>query len=412
MKFDTIEQAIEDVKAGKMIVIVDDDDQRSKGDLMMAAEKITPQDIGFMATNAKGIICAPVTQKRARDLGLFLMVEGERDGMQPAYTVSVDKKGIGSGISANARAITIKALSDASLTRDDFKRPGFVFPLIAKEGGVLKRAGNTEAAVDLAKLAGLTPAGVICQVLDDSGEVMLLNGLEKFAQDHDLSIISVADLIKHRRVSDKHVTMAAKAKMQTEYGNFEIIAFENSLSGEHHVALVMGDIENQDEPVLVRVHSECLTGDAFHSLRCDCGQQLNAALAQIGREGRGVLLYMRQEGRGIGLVNKIKAYSLQDKGLDTVEANVELGFDPDLRDYGVGAQILYSLGIRKMRLLTNNPTKVVGLSGYGLEVVERVQIEFDPNENNAFYMQTKKEKMGHFLEKSGVILNTMEHQEG
>lgn len=395
--FDSIEQAIKDLQAGKVVVVLDDEDRENEGDIICAAEFCTPEQVNFMASQAKGLICVALPSEKAIALDLAPMVPDNTALHGTRFTVSIDYlHGTSSGISASDRSATIKALVQPNIKPDDFGRPGHIFPLIAVEEGVLRRAGHTEAVVDLMKLGGLQPVGVLCEILAEDGTMMRTPQLMEFSEKHQLSIITVKDLIRYRLNKEQLVTAVAEAKLPTEFGDFMLQVFANTVDGKEHVALVKGTW-NEDEPILVRVHSECLTGDIFHSLRCDCGPQLSAALYMIQEAEKGVLLYMRQEGRGIGLVNKVKAYSLQEQGLDTVEANVQLGFQPDPRDYGIGAQILASLGVRKMKLLTNNPTKRVGLESYGLEVVERVPIEMQPNSVNRDYLETKKVKMGHLL---------------
>lgn len=396
-KFNTIEEAIEDIREGRLIVVVDDEDRENEGDLLMAAEKVTPEAINFMAKYGRGLICMPMSGDRLKDLDIPQMVEHNTDNHQTAFTVSIDSAETTTGISAHERAFTIQKVLDPSVKATDFRKPGHIFPLEAREGGVLKRAGHTEAAVDLAKLAGLYSAGVICEIMNEDGTMARIPELMEFVKKHGLKIITIADLIAYRRKNEILIDHVAEANMPTKYGDFRIIGYENKLNGEHHVALVKGDVDD-GQPVLVRVHSECLTGDAFGSIRCDCGEQFATAMEQINKEGRGILVYMRQEGRGIGLINKLRAYSLQDGGMDTVEANLALGFPEDMRDYGIGAQILADLGVKRIKLLTNNPRKISGLAGYGMEVVERVAIQMNYNEKNAYYLKTKQAKMGHMLE--------------
>ena len=397
LRFDSIDAVTADLRKGRMVLVVDDEDRENEGDLIMAAQFVTPATVNFMAKHGRGLICVPTTDERLQQLGIGRMVKENRESFKTDFQVSVDAtRGISTGISAADRAATIRILAKPTAVPEDLVAPGHVFPLRARAGGVLQRAGHTEAAVDLARLAGCRPVGVICEVLNDDGTMARLPQLRKFAQKHSLKLCTIEALIEHRRTREKLVERVEVVKMPTEFGDFDLYLYQSRLDGQHHLALVCGQVTGQ-EGVLVRVHSECLTGDVFGSRRCDCGPQLQQAMRQVAKEGRGVIVYMRQEGRGIGLGPKLKAYKLQEQGYDTVEANVKLGYGMDLREYGLGAQILADLGLKTIRLLTNNPKKLVGLEGYGLKILEQVPIRVKPNVHNRKYLKTKRDKMGHLL---------------
>ncbi len=405
--FDSIESAIEDIKNGKLVIVVDDEDRENEGDFLTAAQNVTPDMVNFMTKVGRGLICVPMTRERAQHLELDMMVSQNTSLHETAFTISVDSRlpGTSTGISAFDRAVTIQQLADDRTKPSDLARPGHIFPLRAMDGGVLRRVGHTEAAVDLARLAGFKPVGVICEILAEDGSMARLPELIKIKGKYGLKLITIKDLVAYRMQKEKLVRRAVEVRLPTHFGEFKLIAYETLIDDKNHLALVKGNVAD-GKPVLIRVHSSCATGDLFGSMRCDCGEQLATAMLMIEREGRGALIYMMQEGRGIGLINKLKAYNLQDQGLDTVEANEKLGFKADLRDYGIGAQIICDLGIKKMRLMTNNPRKVVGLEGYGLEVVERVPLEINPNDINKSYLETKKNKLGHLFN-SGTAHDTL-----